>query len=92
MSVLDDARALRREHPWNRQASGRLDCAYCYREIDQGHKPQCPSLRWPGVLAALEAAIAVVDGAQWAEDDNGDYRVPSHLLKALATSLTADTP
>lgn len=75
-------------------------CGYCFSEVPYGpdvnplpfpHKPDCPILAMPRIVAALEAAEQVTDGGmQWTEDDNGDYRVPADDLRALVAAMRGE--
>lgn len=67
MSLLDDARKIAAREPDGGYYIESC-CLYCDRNIsgDNNHAPGCPWLNMPRIVAALEAAEAVL----WAIDED----------------------
>lgn len=66
----------------------------CRTKLGDDHEPDCPWPHLPAIIAALEAAQAVVDRAFFREDGAYEGRAPGYTdaLKALARAMKGTVP
>lgn len=91
MSLIEDARRLAAQSVHEPYAGDH--CVFCAgrRNVDD-HLPHCPWLSMPRIVAALEAAQAVVDRAFFREDGTYEGRRIGYTdaLEALVSALRGE--
>jgi hypothetical protein len=87
VSLLDDARRLAERKPDGNIGAWAEMCIFCYGPLtgDEPHKPDCPWLSMPKIVAALDAvecAVEMLDAWDISSDDLTNVLDARHILVA----------